>query len=251
LGESKTIENLPIYAVTVASFHDRHKNMSKQAEKYRLSIEYILNFDIDQLTESDLARVDSSIMPIPSISCVLKHIDAQRRMVDRGQSMCLLLEDDVILFDNFSNNLNQIVLLSRDLDPGWLIFLGGADNKIDSRYLDSSSLRLIESPISTAEAYLLDFEGCRKRLEWLAENKINLPADHLLAKIDASLGIRQYRPSIPMAAQGSITGLYKTTLDSNRGKHGSIYLKLRYIYNRFRRQIFPRFINSLIRGHRF
>jgi len=134
----------------------------------------------------------------------------------------------------------------REREAGWLTFLGGGDNKIDERFLGSDDLRLIESPITTAEAYLVDRVGCERRLAWLADNLIDRQADHLLNLVDQTVGNVQYRVSIPMATQGSITGLFETHLDSSRAKHGPLYLLLRYHYNRWRRQTFPRLYKKLL-----
>ena len=218
--------------------------MQMQAQKYGLNLEYIWDFDVASLSASDLKQVESEALPKPSISAVLKHIEAQRRAVASGLSICLVLEDDVILFDGFEFKLKKTLALAKSLDPGWLIFLGGADNKIDNRFFRSIDFRLIENPLSTAEAYLLDIDGCRRRIDWLSGNKINKPADHFLKYLDEILNLRHYWVSEPMATQGSITGLFKTKLDLSRGKHSGIYLRLRYLYNRFRRQLAPRFFRK-------
>jgi GR25 family glycosyltransferase involved in LPS biosynthesis len=235
-----SVSELPIYVVSVTTFEDRHRHMNAQATKYGLNLEYIWPFDADALTDVDMARVKEDALPRPSVSAVLKHLEAQTRQVDREQPVCLVLEDDAILFDGFVEKLERTLQLAKALDPGWLIFLGGADNHIDARFLESKALRLIEQPISTAEAYLLDLEGCRRRLGWFDENLIRLPADHLLKAMDEALGIRHYWASEPLATQGSITGRFRTALDSSRGKHSRIYLLMRYWYNRFRKQIVPR-----------
>lgn len=235
-----SVAELPIYVVSVTTFAERHRHMNAQAEKYGLKLEYLWRFDADALTDGDMARVKADALPKPSISAVLKHLEAQVRQVARAQSVCLVLEDDAILFDGFVEKLERVLHLAKALDPGWLIFLGGADNRIDGRFLESNELRLIKNPISTAEAYLLDLAGCRRRPAWLEENLIDLPADHLLKIMDDHLGIRHYWVSEPLATQGSITGRFRTALDSSRGKHSRAYLMMRYWYNRLRKQIVPR-----------
>ncbi|WP_445775308.1 glycosyltransferase family 25 protein [Shewanella sp.] len=241
-----SVAELPIYVVSVTTFEDRHRHMNTQAKKYGLNLEYIWNFDADVLTEIDMARVKEDALPRPSVSALLKHLEAQTRQVGREHPICLVLEDDAILFDGFVEKLERTLQLAKALDPGWLIFLGGADNRIDARFLESNELRLIEKPISTAEAYLLDLAGCRRRLAWLEDNLIDLPADHLLKTIDDRLGIRHYWVSEPLAIQGSITGRFRTALDSSRGKHSRVYLMMRYWYNRLRKQIVPRIFKSLL-----
>jgi GR25 family glycosyltransferase involved in LPS biosynthesis len=235
-----SVADLPVYVVSVTTFEERHRHMNAQSEKYGLNLEYIWRFDADSLTDVDIARVEREALPIPSISAVLKHLEAQSLLVSRKQPVCLVLEDDAILFEGFAEKLERTLHIAKTLEPGWLIFLGGADNSIDVRFLNSREFRLIEQPISTAEAYIIDFEGCRRRLLWLQRNAIDRPADHFLKVLDHQLGNTQYWVSSPAATQGSITGRFRTTLDASRAKHGRVYLLLRYWYNRVRKQLIPR-----------
>ena len=246
-ADRERIAFLPVYVISVGSFHDRHAHMNAQASVAGLTLEYIWDFDVPDLANHDLARTSDGCLPLPSVSAVLKHLHAQRLMVERDQSVCLVLEDDAILFEGFADRLAETLALADFLDPGWLIFLGGADNKIDSRFMSSPDLCLIEKPLSTAEAYLLDQAGCRRRLEWLVDHRIDKPADHFLKALDMELGVRHYWTSECLATQGSITGQFRTSLDQNRRKYSALYLKLRYWFNRVRNQIIPRLFSRAAR----
>lgn len=241
------LAKLPCYVVSVRSFTDRHAHLNAQAQDIGLLPEYLWAYDVDTLTAEDLSRANQHALPLPSISAVLKHIEAQVCVCDRNQPYALILEDDVLTFPEFAPRLQAVLAMTEALDPGWLIFLGGADNKIDERFTGSSDFRLIEHPLSTAEAYLVDLDGCRRRLAWLSQHVIDRPADHLLTQLDQHLGIRQYWVSEPMATQGSITGLFETALDSNRRKHSRRYLSARYHLNRLRRQVIPRLLSKFFR----
>jgi len=234
-----SLESIPIYVVTVKTFLDRHAHMADLEKRLGVKFEYIWDYDADELSDTDRAGVAGDMSP-KSISNVLKHFEAQRRFLDSRADMCLVLEDDVLLFDTFERDIGKVLELSQHLSPGWLVFLGGADNKIDGRFLKHSD-GLIEQHLSTAEAYLLDRSGCQQRFEWLKSNKLDRQADHQIKLIDQSLGIKHYWFSEPLATQGSITGLFDTALDASRAKHGAAYLSSRYHWNRFRRQIVPRF----------
>lgn len=240
------LSDLPIYVISVKSFSDRHKHIETLANSFGFQFIYIFDYDADELTEFDWERVDPVMNP-KSVSNTLKHVEAQKLLIASGKKVGLVLEDDVILFDGFMDNLlRTIELLSQEKD-GWLVFLGGADNKIDSRFTESTELRLIENPISTAEAYLIDVAGCVKRQEWFSSHIIDRQADHQLKLIDQSLGIRHFWTSIPLATQGSITGQFSTALDQSRAKRGPLYLSLKYRWNCWRRQAVPRFFGKLFK----
>ncbi|MDA8665230.1 hypothetical protein N9L52_04445 [Litoricolaceae bacterium] len=240
------LSEIPIYVISVKSFTDRHKHIEKLSKSFGFQFEYIFDYDADELTESDLQRVDPAMNP-KSVSNTLKHIEAQKLLIASGRQVGLVLEDDVILFDGFMDNLARTLdLLSQEKD-GWLVFLGGADNKIDSRFTESEELRLIENPLSTAEAYLIDAAGCVERQEWLSSHVIDRQADHQLKLMDKSLGICHFWTSIPLATQGSITGQFVTALDQSRAKHGPLFLGLKYRWNCWRRQAVPRFFGKFLR----
>ena len=84
------------------------------------------------MSDAACAGVDGDMSP-KSISNVLKHFEAQRRFLDTEADVCLVLEDDVLLFDTFEESFRTFTAPTEP-QPGWLIFLGGADNKIDDRF---------------------------------------------------------------------------------------------------------------------
>lgn len=236
-------QSIPVYVVTVKTFWDRHAHMAALEKRLGIEFEYIWDYDADDLSSDDYARLVPG-MSAKSISNVLKHFEAQRRFLDSDAEVCLVLEDDVILFESFEEDLEKVMELTKALSPGWLIFLGGADNKIDNRFLKQCD-ELIEQYLSTAEAYLLDRFSCERRLEWLDANKLDRQADHQIKLIDQTVGVQHYWFSRPLATQGSITGLFHTALDASRAKHSVAYLNARYHWNRLRRQTLPRFLAKI------
>jgi len=241
--KSKTINKLSeltTYVVSVARFKDRHAHIKKQANEFGLDLEFIWNYDAETLSAEDFSRVDMDKLPLKSISTVLKHMEAQRRLVESTNNFALVLEDDAILFPEFSVTLNQILTSEHLPSEPFLLFAGGADNKVTEAFLEAKPTDLIKHPLSTAEAYIIERSAAERRLEWCSKNLIDKPADHFLTSIDQMLGITQYWTGVPLATQGSITGQFKTSLDSSRAKHSPLYLRLKYHYNRWRRQTLPR-----------
>ena len=235
------MEDIQIFIVSVKSFTDRHDHIKRLSEKFNFDYEFIFKFDPDSQDGLD-GRTVSATLKASSVSNVLKHLEASKRTALGETEMALVFEDDVELFDDFFDRLRDVLALAGRLDPGWLIFLGGADNKIDKEIAKSSETCLFERPITTAEAYLIDQHGALLREQWLKENMVDCQADHQLKKIDACMGIRQYCVNKPLATQGSITGKFKTALDESRSRHSRLYLICKYKWNRLRKQIIPRFL---------
>ena len=231
---------IPVYVVSAKLFTDRHRFIRKQAEQHGLNLQFIWEYDPTEISREIKSTFASNAMPIKSMSCVLKHLEAQKKLLESDHNMALVLEDDALLFDDFAKKLSETLILLREKNMPWLVFLGGMDNSLDYRFFESERLTLIESPITTAEAYLINRAGCELRLSWLESHKITKPADHLLKELDMRLGVAQFRVSSPFVAQGSITGRFATALDSSRANKPAWYLNLRYRCNRFRKQYLPR-----------
>lgn len=245
------MHDFPVYVVTAGHLTERHKHIEKLAKGYDFSFEFIREYDPSDIARSpDLQAKFADDLPVNSISCFLKHFEAQKRLVASNHPYGLILEDDVeFLETSFHDRLNKILTQIPNLGSKWLIFLGGADNKLSARFfLESDPALLLESSMTTAEAYLVNRESCIERLMWFEQtNSIEIALDHLMTSLDKNLGIKHFRPVCALASQGSITGKFETTLDGSRRKHSSTYLYLKYRLNRFRRQLFPR-ISAKIRA---
>lgn len=238
--------DIPIYVISVKTFTDRHQHIEEMANRFGFRFEYIFDFDADDLGSFGGRHICPSLRPA-SISNVLKHLEAVRRTAFGDSEFALILEDDVVLFDDFFRRLDDVRAMLPTLKPGWLIFVGGADNKIDQAIAQSMDFELVKHPITTAEAYLIDRAGCQLREQWLLGNTIDCQADHQLKKMDQALGIQHYWVTRPMATQGSITGKFKTALDHSRSKRSAAFLQIKYQWNCFRRQALPRWVAKLMR----
>lgn len=244
-GKFGDINGVLIFVVTVRKFKDRHAHIEALASRFGFDFEYIFEYDAECLGSNELSQCSSELRP-ESASNSLKHIEAHARLLRSKFDYALVLEDDVVLFDNFFERAREALDHATSAKPGWLVFLGGADNHILPEALASRAFSLAKSPMTTAEAYLIDRVGCEKRIRWLDDNIIDCQADHLLKKIDSAVGNTQYCVTHPIATQGSITGLFRTSLDSSRAKRSSTHLQIKYFYNRFRRRVLPRVLSNVL-----
>lgn len=239
--------NLRTFVVSCRGFKERHAHIEKIFLRLDIQFEYIFEFDVEDLKPSDWDGYDHAL-PSKSFSCLRKHIFAQELLLKSNAEYALIVEDDAVLVDSFREDLRAIIHSIKTLNlKNFLIFLGGADNRLDSRFFDAYRNDLIEASITTAEAYLVDRDSCSKRLAWMATNKVEKPADHFLANIDSLLNISQFRPSYPLASQGSITGQFRTTLDANRSKHSRLFLRVKFLKNRLVKHVVPRAIWRLFK----
>lgn len=218
-----------VFVLSVRTFEDRIKHVKQQLSLQGIEYQFIFEFDIPSLNSDILLKTfeTENVLDRPQQSLVLKHIHAWRMCVENNYKNILVFEDDVILSIDFVSRLNTAVKDLEKKQSGYLLFLGGADTKVPDSFLLSNE-DIVEQPIATAEAYVTDYSACLRRINWLNNNKVNLPADFLLRSMDPLSNIKQFWMRNPIAEQGSVTGVFESSLDKQRKKHSLWFNFLRY-----------------------
>jgi glycosyl transferase family 25 len=225
-----------VYVLAVKTFRERIAHATGELNRHDIPFEFIFDFDVPDLDDALLAaRFVAGVMPPPLMSLVLKHLQAWRLACERGHGRILVFEDDVLLHPQFATRLNAAMQEAAALAPGWLVYLGGADARVPNEFFLARG-PLIALPIATTEGYVTDLVACRERLAWCDANLIGKPADHLMRRMDAALGIRHYWLRDAIVEQGSVTGLFDSVLDTNRMKYHRFINTARNRWNKLRRR---------------
>ena len=232
-----------VFVLSVKCFYNRIDHIKRELKKHKINYNFIFDYDPESITDAlDVQTFASDCrLTVAQKSLVLKHIHAWHISQSRNYKRILIFEDDVILAENF---IHELLVYEKDintLQSGYLIFLGGGDAKMSSEFFLNKKL-LFKHPLTTAEGYITDLDAIHKRLSWIEKNKIILPADHLINQIDKQMSIEQYWLKKPLVCQGSVFGLFDTTLDANRSKHSTVYNYLRYYFHKFRRRTLKSFM---------
>jgi glycosyl transferase, family 25 len=226
-----------VFILSVRTFEDRIKHVKQQMALHQIPYQFIFDFDIPELNSEILLNTFETlnVLDRPQQSLVLKHIHAWRLCVEHNFKNILVFEDDVILKPNFVSRLNDAVNdLERKQNP-YLLYLGGADTKVPDSFLLSEE-DIVEQPIATSEAYVTNFMASKRRIEWLNNHKVKLPSDFLLRTMDPLCGIVQYWMKEHIAEQGSVTGVFESSLDRQRRKHSFLFNYLRYQWQKINRK---------------
>jgi glycosyl transferase family 25 len=226
-----------VFILSVRTFEDRIKHVKQQMALHQIPYQFIFDFDIPELNSEILLNTFETlnVLDRPQQSLVLKHIHAWRLCVEHNFKNILVFEDDVILKPNFVSRLNDAVNdLERKQNP-YLLYLGGADTKVPDSFLLSED-DIVEQPIATSEAYVTNFMASKRRIEWLNNHKVKLPSDFLLRTMDPLCGIVQYWIKEHIAEQGSVTGVFESSLDRQRRKHSFLFNYLRYQWQKINRK---------------
>ncbi len=226
-----------VYVLSVKSFEDRIRHVKAEMAKHNIEFEFIFDYDIPELTPAILKKnFSQSKLTLGQKSLVLKHKHAWQDALKHQYKRILIFEDDVILLPDFNQHFETLIASIKRLPKDYLIFFGGGDTKVPNHFFLEKGL-LVKNKIPTAEAYLVDLANIKRRLLWLKNHRIDLPADHLIAHIDCDLHhASHYWVKKPMVEQGSVTGLFVTKLDAHRLKHSVYFNILRHRWNKFQRR---------------
>jgi glycosyl transferase family 25 len=233
-----------IFVLSVRSFTDRIAHMTAQMAHHQLPVHWVFDYDVPDLTPDLIAQYMSpnwqtAGLTLAHISLILKNIAVWQITQYHQYRRILVFEDDVLLVPDFTNQLSLALSEANNFPSGWAIFLGGSDVKVPDYFFQGNS-QLIAHPINTAEAIVSDLTAVQRRLAWIKQNRINLPADHLIRTIDREVNTPQYWVRQALVQQGSTTGLFYSFLDTHRQKHSRWFTALRYTWNRWRRQTLRR-----------
>jgi glycosyl transferase, family 25 len=246
---SLTNQNIDaIYVLSVKKFTDRIAHIQNELAKHHICFNFIFEYDlgsIDPLLEKKTFGTQPNIEP-PQRSLVLKHISAWKKCVQNNYKNILVFEDDVILHQFFNQEIELVMKDIAKKDPSYLIFLGGADTRVPKEYFLTQE-KIIRNPIATADGYITDLAACQKRLTWLESHQVTLPADHLLKLIDQQLNITQYWSYRPLVEQGSVFGMFTSTLDGKRKNKSNLYNLLRYRLKIVTRRTIPGIYHRIMR----
>ena len=244
--ESKKSTFDKVYVISVRSFTDRIAHVTNQLSKHKIEFEFI--FDTDANTQSHNLipplKFREDELSFAHRDLILKHIQAWKNCIQNKYKSVLILEDDVILRDDFGIQIEKVYRKINFLTEGYLIFLSGRDTRVPKEFLMSNDI-LFKNKIPTADGYITDFNACQKRLNWLKDHLISKPADHLINQIDNDCNISQYWSRKYLVEQGSVYGLFSSTLDANRMKKPLFVNYLRYYLKILMRRTIPLMILKL------
>jgi GR25 family glycosyltransferase involved in LPS biosynthesis len=226
-----------IYIVHYTKLKDRYDSLVPFLENCKIPYEFITDFDQEVLDEKILNNFynpdkqkfenkikhlwDSNIHKFrylnkPEISCTIKHLVAIKKLSQECKNFGLILEDDVLFYDNFNKNYKTYIEKTpEDWDS---IFLGDGcgvnfqnDSILRSKKINDNLFLMPPPATNCAEAYLMKPDIAGKIYD--SSVPFQLVSDWELAyqffKLDAK--VYWWYPSL--VTQGSRNGKYSSTLD--------------------------------------
>lgn len=226
------------FVIHASNLIEREEYIDRALKRIGLAYEFILEGDVNDLTDAILDKYladgpDHLRQKSPQASCSIKHFLAYERIVAESIEGALILEDDIILHEDF------MPVFIKSIDEYNKYY---ADKSVVISYEDSSLQFVPRSQREKgrllypgkkdrmAGAYFINYHGAKAILDELYKKPTSVPVDYYQYQL-LQHGIIQYlwcQPAI--ATQGSFTGEFRSSLSGKKDRMIKIRWKLKKAY---------------------
>jgi len=212
---------MKIFVVHYDKLTKRKDSIIKQLSKYNFDFEFISNHGKENLTHEDKNMFRS--ISDGEISVALHHIECYKRIVEKKIDYALILEDDILLCNNFRQILELYI---KELPSDWeMLFIGdGCGLHIDKNLLIPEKHIYKKDNVNNGKKHggatrCLDSYLISNKCAKIIIEKLKLPNYTILAPVDLWMNcvIRNnnfnvYWAEPTIVTQGSENGIFKSTL---------------------------------------
>ena len=212
--EKFTISNIDINDIQILVLHytplvDRKKKMIEQLNGY--NYKFIIEYDREKLSKENLMKFDTDKLKMAEISIFMKNIYAYNEIIN-NYNYALLLEDDVILDDNFNDKFNTYI---KELPTDWdMVYIGTCLNiHIDNKLLKNNKHIYVGGGTRCGDGFMITKEAAKKIVNYFnSVDHIDLPIDHWLNIPIKELNLKVYWMEPNIVKQGSENNVYKSSI---------------------------------------
>ena len=113
---------MKVFVIHYTKLKERRQHIEKQLSKYNLDVEFITEYDRENLTDKDLELFDTSVLNSSEMSLIRKHISCYEKICRDNLEHALILEDDATIISDFKNTLENYI---KQLPKFWDLFFIG------------------------------------------------------------------------------------------------------------------------------
>lgn len=212
---------MKIFVLHYSKLVDRKKSILAQFQKHNITdYEFIEKYDREDLQDCDILLFDKCVKK-SMMSLMNKHFYVYK-LISENYDCALILEDDVILCDNFIDKLNNYMgQLSEDYD---MLFIGDGCNLHIEKHKLISNQNIYEKclyPTSwggdgasrCSDSYIITKNCANKLCEYInnLKCKIKLPSDWWLNVAARDNNFKVYWAEPTIITQGTQNGLFQTS----------------------------------------
>ena len=166
-----------VFIIHYTKLKERKINILNQLKDNNITnYEFIDKYDREIVSTETIHSYINNLQLTIAERCVgIAHIETYKKIIENNYKFCLILEDDIILTDNFIDKLNKYLeCMPNDLDLGFLV--DGCN--FHANNITSSQIWYNMHAGRTASAYLITNTACAKILTTIIP--FYMPIDHQL-----------------------------------------------------------------------
>lgn len=222
---------------------ERKTHMDNIIKDHKLDSSYVLNYDKEDMTDLDKEIFDfnrvwqNRTLYLSNASLICKHLEAYKRIVDENLDYGLILEDDVVLKDDFTDKIEDYY---KQLPENWdILFVGDGFKgglRVPQRVIDelggnvflkdnngtSAKMRsetgwpVCAGSTRCSDSYLIKKETAQRILNYVnnirttKRHKITHPSDLWMNGLFKNLNFKVYWAEPTLSTQGTENGLFKS-----------------------------------------
>lgn len=205
-----------ILVINVRSFVERRQHVEAQLARFGLRGEFVHEFDADDITpEVDRRWFGGGELNRGQKSCALKHVAVLQRVVEHGWQHCLVLEDDVVLADDFTEGVRAALEETGEERHPYVIYLGAGGNFYTPASQRQPGRRIYPAAKGRfTDSYIIGNQEAALRLARIEAQPMTKPIDVTFDTVDREAGIAFLWLEDPVVEQGSKLGVFRTTLEA-------------------------------------
>jgi len=231
--------------ITVLVIHAKHlterrKHMERQLKGWPGRVEYILDYDKDELTDEVMRAYIKPGCELDNrsgaTSCALKHLLACRYIVEHQLEGALVLEDDIVLHPGFRDDFERTLNEWRREYAGQPVLISYEDSSLQfiPRSQRVRGRWLYDAPQGRVRfngALFVSQSAAKAICQDVAENRCDIAVDHYYMHLYGK-GLIRFLWSEPcLATQGSFNGFFVSSMGQIRNMEG-LRWHLKYFYKR-------------------
>jgi GR25 family glycosyltransferase involved in LPS biosynthesis len=199
-----------IYILHYSKLYDRKKNIIKQFEKYNIkNYQFIEDYDREKLSKDFIDRycVGNNFSGIAGKCNAISQFELYKNIIKNNYKLCLILEDDAILCNDFNNKLNEYISkIPNDFEIGFLV--DGCNLHVKN--IKDNIIWYPSLYSRTCCAYLITKQACEKITKTILPFKQNI--DLTLNEEIFKHNLKNYWCEPTIVSEGSKDGNYNTSV---------------------------------------
>lgn len=203
-------------------YDERAKHIECMLRDKEIAFEYITAGDQNTISEDILSFYFIGAMHkiTAATSCALKHFYAYEHILQNNLDGALILEDDMILYDNFTEIFNRCMKECKDrkLSNILISFEDSSLHFVPRSQIKKGIHLYVAKRDRFAGCYYISRECAQLIMNYVATYKCNLPIDLLHKDLTPKASLPYYWCHPTIATQGTHTGLYSSSISEESAR---------------------------------